>query len=229
MSDSRPRRLRNVSITTVIALVLTTAVSTVVIAAHTFPVDVPEDNTFHEDIAWLAANDVTRGCNPPNNDAFCPGDPVTREQMSAFMHRFAGSFGSVGDQVTDTTDPITVDSIDFVELATVTVSPDADANVSFDGHFSVGVPAGDLARVQAVIARDSCDGDVVGSALWRMNDVTGLETVGSVSITGTDQIADATDGQEVTTYVLCASKVDDLDLEGTVHHRGLTASWVPSE
>jgi hypothetical protein len=228
MSDSRPRRFRNVSITTVFALVLTTAVSTAVIAAHSFT-DVPDDNTFHEDIAWLAANDVTRGCNPPDNDEFCPEDPVTRQQMSAFMHRFAGSFGSVGDQVTDTSDPITVDSTDFVELATVTVSPDADANVSFDGHFSVGVPAGALARVHAVIARDSCDGDVVGSATWRMNDVTGLETVGSVSITGTDQIADATDGQEVTDYALCASKVDDLDLDGTVHHRGLTASWVPNE
>lgn len=229
MSDSRPRRLRNVSITTVIALVLTTAVSTVVIAAHTFPVDVPDDNTFHNDIAWLAANDVTRGCNPPDNDAFCPEDPVTREQMSAFIHRFAGSFGSVGDQVTDTSDPVTVDSTDFVELATVTVSPDADANVSFDGHFSVGVPEGDLARIEAVIARDSCDGDVVGAATWRMNDVTGLETVGSVSITGTDQIADATEDQEVTDYALCARKVNVNDLEGTVHTRGLTASWVPSE
>jgi hypothetical protein len=229
MSDSRPRRLRNVSITTVIALVLTTAVSTVVIAAHTFPVDVPDDNTFHDDIAWLASNDVTRGCNPPDNDAFCPDDPVTREQMSAFMHRFAGTFGTVGDQVTDTSSPVTVDSTDLVELAAVTVRPEADANVTLDGHFSVGVPEGDLARVHAIIARDSCEGDVVGSASWRANDVTGLETVGSVSITGFDQIADATDGQEITDYVLCASKVDDNDLEGTVHHRGLTATWVPSE
>ncbi|MFP3881777.1 MAG: hypothetical protein ACLFRT_13800 [Actinomycetota bacterium] len=48
MSDS-PRRLRRVSITTVVALVLTTAVSTVVIAAHSFT-DVPDTNTFHEDI-----------------------------------------------------------------------------------------------------------------------------------------------------------------------------------
>lgn len=229
MSDSRPRRLRNVSITTVIALVLTTAVSTVVIAAHTFPVDVPDDNTFHEDIAWLAANDVTRGCNPPDNDAFCPEDSVTREQMSAFMRRFAGAFGTDGDQVTGTSDPVTVDSTDFVELAAVTVRTEADANVSFDGHFSVGVPAGDLARIHAVIAADTCDGDVVGEATWRLNDVTGLETVGSVSITGFDQIADSTEDQEITTYVLCASKVDDGDLEGTVHARGLTATWVPSE
>lgn len=57
-----------------------------VMASHSF-VDVPESNTFHGDIEWLADTGVTRGCNPPDNTEFCPGDPVTRQQMSGFLHR----------------------------------------------------------------------------------------------------------------------------------------------
>lgn len=60
----------------------------VVYASHVFN-DVPSTNTFHEDIAWMADVGVTRGCNPPANDEFCPKDGVTREQMAAFMRRFA--------------------------------------------------------------------------------------------------------------------------------------------
>jgi hypothetical protein len=49
--------------------------------------DVADDNIFKNDIQWMADNDITRGCNPPTNDKFCPSDVVTRETMSAFMHR----------------------------------------------------------------------------------------------------------------------------------------------
>jgi hypothetical protein len=51
--------------------------------------DFTDDNTsvFEDDIEWLAATGVTRGCNPPTNDQFCPDDPVTREQMAAFLFR----------------------------------------------------------------------------------------------------------------------------------------------
>ncbi len=45
------------------------------------------DNVFASDIARLAVAGVTRGCNPPANDRFCPEDPVTRGQMAAFLHR----------------------------------------------------------------------------------------------------------------------------------------------
>ncbi|MDH4307732.1 MAG: S-layer homology domain-containing protein [Acidimicrobiia bacterium] len=38
-------------------------------------------------MAALAAAGVTRGCNPPVNDRFCPAEPVTRGQMAAFLHR----------------------------------------------------------------------------------------------------------------------------------------------
>jgi hypothetical protein len=45
---------------------------------------------FQADIERLAEAGVTRGCNPPTNDLFCPGDPVTRSQMAAFLHRALG-------------------------------------------------------------------------------------------------------------------------------------------
>lgn len=64
------------------------AIPAISIAGHQFN-DVPGSHTFHEDIAWLADHGVTRGCNPPANDEFCPDDPVTRGQMAAFIRRFA--------------------------------------------------------------------------------------------------------------------------------------------
>jgi len=51
--------------------------------------DVDSDNVFVADIQWMKDNDITRGCNPPANTNFCPGNVVTRQQMSAFMHRLA--------------------------------------------------------------------------------------------------------------------------------------------
>lgn len=42
---------------------------------------------FEADIDKLGATGVSRGCNPPVNDRFCPDEPVTREQMAAFIHR----------------------------------------------------------------------------------------------------------------------------------------------
>jgi len=49
--------------------------------------DVPEDHLFHGEILWLAQHDITRGCNPPANDQFCPDDSITRGQMAAFIVR----------------------------------------------------------------------------------------------------------------------------------------------
>jgi hypothetical protein len=48
-----------------------------------------DDNgsTFEADIDKLGATAVSKGCNPPINDHFCPDDYVTREQMAAFIQR----------------------------------------------------------------------------------------------------------------------------------------------
>src|SRR5690606_12307369 len=49
--------------------------------------DVGPYHLFAEEIDWLAASGITRGCNPPRNDRFCPDDYVTRGQMAAFLTR----------------------------------------------------------------------------------------------------------------------------------------------
>jgi len=49
-----------------------------------------DGSIFEDDIERLAAAGITRGCNPPTNDRFCPNDPVTRGQMAAFLHRALG-------------------------------------------------------------------------------------------------------------------------------------------
>jgi hypothetical protein len=45
------------------------------------------NSVFAGDIGRLAAAGITKGCNPPANDRFCPDDFVTRGQMAAFLTR----------------------------------------------------------------------------------------------------------------------------------------------
>jgi hypothetical protein len=55
-------------------------------------VDFVDDNNsgFETDIEKLATAGITKGCNPPVNDRFCPTDAVTRGQMAAFLSRALG-------------------------------------------------------------------------------------------------------------------------------------------
>ncbi len=45
------------------------------------------DSVFEADIERLSAAGITQGCNPPTNNRYCPGDPLTRGQMAAFLVR----------------------------------------------------------------------------------------------------------------------------------------------
>jgi hypothetical protein len=58
------------------------------VASHSFT-DVPDTQTFHDDIEWLKDTGVTRGCNPPENTEFCPDRFTSRGEMAAFMKRYA--------------------------------------------------------------------------------------------------------------------------------------------
>ena len=51
--------------------------------------DVPSSNVFYSFIDRIAALNITVGCGGSN---YCPGDPVTREQMAAFILRALGEF-----------------------------------------------------------------------------------------------------------------------------------------
>ncbi len=46
-----------------------------------------DGSVFEQHINNLAAAGITRGCNPPDNDEFCPTQPVSRGAMAAFLFR----------------------------------------------------------------------------------------------------------------------------------------------
>lgn len=86
---------RNASRRRVLTVILALAVALVpalAFAAHPEGdfTDVPEDHTFHDDIQWMHDNGITRGCNPPENDQYCPDRELIRSEEAAFFHRYDG-------------------------------------------------------------------------------------------------------------------------------------------
>lgn len=49
-----------------------------------------EESPYQASINRLRAADVTRGCNPPDNDQFCPDRPLSRAEMATFFVRALG-------------------------------------------------------------------------------------------------------------------------------------------
>lgn len=64
-------------------LILALVVPGTALANHLFA-DVANSNTFHTTISNVYARGLTGGCGSGN---YCPNDPVTRGQMSAFLDR----------------------------------------------------------------------------------------------------------------------------------------------
>ena len=84
---------------------------------------------FEADIEKLAAAGITRGCNPPVNDRFCPDDPVTRGQMAAFLVRAVGyTDDGGGDRFVDDDDSTFEGDIDRLATAGVTKGCNPAAN-----------------------------------------------------------------------------------------------------
>ena len=82
--------------------------------------DVPADHLFHTEIIWLAVQDITRGCNPPANDEFCPSGEVTRAQMAAFLNRALSLPSTDEDFFTDDDDSIFEGDINRLAAAGIT-------------------------------------------------------------------------------------------------------------
>ena len=107
------------------------------------------DSIFENDIDKLAAIGVTRGCNPPTNDRFCPDDPVTRGQMAAFLVRtFGYTDDGGGDLFTDDNNSVFEADIDKLGTAGVTrgCNPPANDNYCPDNPVTRGQMAAFLIR-----------------------------------------------------------------------------------
>ena len=80
-----------------------------------------DGSVFEDDIERLAAAGITRGCNPPTNDRFCPDGKLTRGQMAALLVRaFSYSDPGTGDLFDDDDGSIFEDDIDRLAVAGVT-------------------------------------------------------------------------------------------------------------
>ncbi|MDX1450714.1 MAG: S-layer homology domain-containing protein, partial [Acidimicrobiia bacterium] len=79
-----------------------------------------DGSVFQGDIQALALAGITRGCNPPANDRFCPTDPVTRGQMAAFLVRGLGLGASSIDRFVD--DDTSIFEDDIQSLAEVGIT-----------------------------------------------------------------------------------------------------------
>ena len=49
-----------------------------------------DGSVFESAIDRLGTAGVTKGCNPPTNDRYCPGKRVTRAEMATFLTRALG-------------------------------------------------------------------------------------------------------------------------------------------
>ena len=78
------RRTRRISL--ILAAVMLVGIPVAAFAGSVYN-DVDDNNIFIGDITWLKNSGVTLGCNPPENDQFCPGQSVTRGQMATFLVR----------------------------------------------------------------------------------------------------------------------------------------------
>jgi hypothetical protein len=86
---------------------------------------------FEQDINRLAAAGITRGCNPPANDRFCPGDPVSRGQMGAFLSRALNLPNAPSAGFADTRGHLFENDIDRLAASGITRGCNPPANDRF--------------------------------------------------------------------------------------------------
>jgi hypothetical protein len=79
------------------------------------------DSVFTDDILWLYDEGITKGCNPPYNNRYCPNKPVTRGQMAAFLVRALGLTEGAGSNAF-TDDDGSVFEADIERLATAGIT-----------------------------------------------------------------------------------------------------------
>ena len=101
-----------------------------------------------QEIEWMAAEGITKGCNPPVNDRFCPDSVVTRGQMAAFLVRALRLTERLDDPFVDDNDSIFEADIERLAAAGITCGCNPPTNDRFcpDGRVTRGAMAAFLVR-----------------------------------------------------------------------------------
>jgi hypothetical protein len=87
-----------------------------------------DGHIFESAIAWLSAEGITSGCNPPANTKFCPDDRVTRGEMAAFLVRANGYSLIADDFFVDDNGSVFENAINRLRSAGVTQGCNPPAN-----------------------------------------------------------------------------------------------------
>ncbi len=120
-----------------------------------------DESVFHLDIEALERAGITKGCNPPDNDMFCPDAFLNRGQMAAMMVRAMGyADGGDGDLFTDDDGSVFEADIDKLATAKVTLGCNPPSNDHYcpDGLVTRGQAAAFLVRAMGYT--DTGDGDL---------------------------------------------------------------------
>jgi hypothetical protein len=80
-----------------------------------------DDSEFAADIAWLVERRITRGCDAPVEDRYCPEDPVSRAQMASFLARAFDLPPAEGDRFTDDSTSTHQDDINRIAQAGISM------------------------------------------------------------------------------------------------------------
>ena len=97
-------------------------------AARTPAADLPPGGTFVDDngstqepyIEAIFLDGITKGCNPPDNDRFCPDRSLTRAEMATMLTRALGLPPADQDYFTDDNGSLHQSSINALSLAGIT-------------------------------------------------------------------------------------------------------------
>ena len=122
------------SFSTLLMSVLVIAATAGVVSAQAPPggTFVDDNGNVHEaNIEAIAAAGITKGCNPPTNDRFCPDDPVTRGEMAAFLVRALDLPGTSNDYFVDDAASVFADDINTLAAAGITKGCNPPVNDRF--------------------------------------------------------------------------------------------------
>ena len=100
-----------------------------------------DDNNsiFEADINAIAEAGITKGCNPPTNNRYCPTDPVGRGAMAAFLKRALNLPATSTDHFVDDNNSIFEADINAIAEAGITKGCNPPVNTNY-------CPNSDVAR-----------------------------------------------------------------------------------